>query len=117
MSNHSDRYRNKIILAPMVRIGTLPFRLLSLDYGADLVYTEEIIDWKLLRCVRIENRELIAVVTLRPKVCLAEILGTIDYMDDDRNIVFRTCSKEKSQVVLQLGTCDADRALKAAKLV
>lgn len=33
-------YRNKLILAPMVRIGTLPTRLLALDYGADLVYSE-----------------------------------------------------------------------------
>ena len=33
-------YRSKVILAPMVRIGTLPIRLLSLQYGADLVYTE-----------------------------------------------------------------------------
>ena len=33
-------YRNKIILAPMVRIGTLPTRLVSLDNGADLVYSE-----------------------------------------------------------------------------
>lgn len=48
----SDFYRNKVILAPMVRIGTLPMRLLSLDYGADIVYSEELIDWKLLRCER-----------------------------------------------------------------
>ena len=33
-------YTNKNILAPMVRIGTLPTRLLALDYGADLVYSE-----------------------------------------------------------------------------
>jgi len=33
-------YNNKLILAPMVRIGTLPMRLLSLDYGADIVYCE-----------------------------------------------------------------------------
>jgi len=33
-------YRNKLILAPMVRIGTLPLRLLALDYGADIVYCE-----------------------------------------------------------------------------
>ena len=33
-------YNNKIILAPMVRIGTLPMRLLALRYGADLVYCE-----------------------------------------------------------------------------
>jgi len=28
----------------MVRVGTLPMRLLALEYGADLVYSEEIID-------------------------------------------------------------------------
>lgn len=33
-------YTNKLILAPMVRIGTLPMRLLALRYGADLVYCE-----------------------------------------------------------------------------
>jgi len=33
-------YINKLILAPMVRIGTLPLRLLALDYGADIVYCE-----------------------------------------------------------------------------
>ena len=36
----SERYMGKMILAPMVRVGTLPMRLLSLDYGADLVYCE-----------------------------------------------------------------------------
>jgi tRNA-dihydrouridine synthase 2 len=33
-------YRNKNILAPMVRVSTLPFRLLALEYGVDLVYCE-----------------------------------------------------------------------------
>ena len=33
-------YSNKNILAPMVRIGTLPMRLLALRYGANLVYCE-----------------------------------------------------------------------------
>lgn len=31
-------YRNGLFLAPMVRCGTLPTRLLSLDYGASLVW-------------------------------------------------------------------------------
>lgn len=48
-------YANKLILAPMVRMGTLPMRLLALDYGADIVYCEELIDWKLLRSIRREN--------------------------------------------------------------
>lgn len=51
-------YRNKNILAPMVRVGTLPMRLLALHYGADIVYTEELVDWKLLKTTRRENREL-----------------------------------------------------------
>lgn len=33
-------YANKVMLAPMVRVGTLPMRLLALDYGADIVYSE-----------------------------------------------------------------------------
>ena len=36
----SVEYRGKVMLAPMVRVGTLPARLLSLKYGADLVYSE-----------------------------------------------------------------------------
>ena len=33
-------YRDKVVLAPMVRISTLPSRLVALDYGADIVYCE-----------------------------------------------------------------------------
>ena len=45
MATHTDAasrmsYANKMILAPMVRIGTLPTRLLALRYGADIVYCE-----------------------------------------------------------------------------
>ncbi|MES1903552.1 MAG: tRNA-dihydrouridine(20) synthase [NAD(P)+]-like protein [Paramarteilia canceri] len=35
-----DFYRNKVILAPMVRVSRYAFRLLCLDYGADLVYSD-----------------------------------------------------------------------------
>lgn len=51
-------YDNKVILAPMVRINTLPMRLLALDYGADIVYTEELIDHRLIRCSRKVNGNL-----------------------------------------------------------
>ncbi|KAG8200865.1 hypothetical protein JTE90_015770 [Oedothorax gibbosus] len=85
----------------MVRVGTLPMRLLALDFGADIVYTEEMIDFRLLKCQRIENR----------------ILNTVDFIDEDQNVVFRTCEREKPSLVLQLGTASAERALKAAKMV
>ncbi|XP_011138804.2 tRNA-dihydrouridine(20) synthase [NAD(P)+]-like isoform X1 [Harpegnathos saltator] len=95
-------YENKLILAPMVRIGTLPMRLLALDYGADIVYTEELIDWKLLRSIRREN----------------DVLGTIDYIDKtDRTVAFRTCSRERDNVVLQIGTSDPTRAVQVASMV
>ena len=78
-------YRGKMILAPMVKVGTLPMRLLALEYGADIVYTEEIIDMRLLASERVENK----------------LLGTIDYIDRrDNTLVFRTCPKEKDRLVL-----------------
>ncbi|KAJ8303268.1 hypothetical protein KUTeg_019664 [Tegillarca granosa] len=84
-SNKKIDYTNKVILAPMVRVCTLPMRLLALQYGADLVYCEEIIDHKILSAKRIEN-------------------------------VFRTCPRlERGKLIFQLGTCDAKRALMAAK--
>ncbi|ODM95510.1 tRNA-dihydrouridine(20) synthase [NAD(P)+]-like [Orchesella cincta] len=96
------QYTNKVILGPMVRIGTLAFRLLSLRYGADLVYSEEIIDWRLLRSKRIVNEEM----------------GIIEYIDEsDGTTIFSTCSEEKSKVILQLGTSDPERALKVGLLV
>lgn len=48
-------YRNKVILAPMVRCGTLPLRLQALRYGADLVYTEEIVDKRIIASTRVVN--------------------------------------------------------------
>lgn len=95
-------YENKLILAPMVRISTLPMRLLAIDYGADIVYTEELIDWKLLRSFRRKN----------------DVLGTIDYIDKtDGTVTFRTCPRERDKVILQIGTCDATRALKVGKMI
>ncbi|KAH7646116.1 trna-dihydrouridine synthase [Dermatophagoides farinae] len=86
-----------MILGPMVRIGTLPMRILALQYGADLVYTDEIIDFKLIKSKRYVN----------------DALGTIDFVDDDGVVVFRTCSLEKDRI----GTNDPDRAVIAAQMV
>lgn len=43
------------ILAPMVRVCSLPFRLLALEYGADIVYTPETIDRKIIGSERRYN--------------------------------------------------------------
>ncbi|KAL5276567.1 DUS2 family protein [Megaselia abdita] len=95
-------YKNKIILAPMVRVGTLPMRILALECGADIVYSEELIDLKLGKCVRKEN----------------PVLGTVDFVDPcDGSVIFKTCDIEKGKVVLQLGTACHERALAVGKLV
>uniref|UniRef100_A0A8C7JIW1 Dihydrouridine synthase 2 n=1 Tax=Oncorhynchus kisutch TaxID=8019 RepID=A0A8C7JIW1_ONCKI len=81
-------FRNVNALAPMVRVGTLPTRLLSLDYGADIVYSE---------------------VSL--SVEKVQVLETVDFVAPDERVMFRTCEKEKDRVVFQmvallpLGTC------------
>lgn len=40
----AEFYKGKNILAPMVRVCTMPTRLLAAEYGADIVYSEELID-------------------------------------------------------------------------
>lgn len=79
-----------VCLAPMVRAGSLPFRSLCLKYGADLVWSEEIIDKRIMKCERIINNNL----------------QTIDFVLEEGNIlIFRTNIIEKSKVIFQLGTC------------
>ncbi|XP_043841244.1 tRNA-dihydrouridine(20) synthase [NAD(P)+]-like isoform X2 [Dromiciops gliroides] len=94
-------YQGKVILAPMVRVGTLPMRLLALDYGADIVYCEELIDIKMLQCKRVVN----------------EVLDTIDFVAPNERVIFRTCERERNKVVFQMGSADAERALAVARLV
>lgn len=118
-AKNCDRYKDKIILAPMVKIGTLPSRLLALEYGADLVYTEEIIDWRILRSKRVVNGRLIndcahlslSKLTLS-LVLVPDVLRTIEYIDQtDGSVVFSTCEQEKNNLILQMGTSDEKRAL------
>ncbi|NWU09340.1 DUS2L synthase, partial [Cephalopterus ornatus] len=101
-------FRGKKILAPMVRVGTLPMRLLALDYGADIVYCEELIDIKMLQCKRVING----------KYSISfEVLETVDFVAPNERVVFRTCERERQRVVFQMGSADAERALAVAKLV
>jgi tRNA-dihydrouridine synthase 2 len=77
-------------------------RALAVEMGASMVYSEEIVDKKIIKTLRSENVQL----------------GTVDYSlpsaksDSDGPIVFRTYRDEK--VVFQVGTADATLALQAA---
>jgi tRNA-dihydrouridine synthase 2 len=84
----------------MVRVGTLPMRLLALEYGADIVYSEELVDKSLIKTNRVVN----------------EALNTIDYVREGNKLIFRTCAADYPNV-LQLGTADATLALQAAQQV
>lgn len=86
-------YRNKNILAPMVRCGTLAFRLLALEYGADIVYSEEIIDFKMLNVKRIQNGTFLYIFinSLNMTISIISIHRRIQY---DRFLCFwyqKTC--------------------------
>jgi tRNA-dihydrouridine synthase 2 len=102
-------FKGKLVLAPMVRAGELPTRLLALRYGADLVWSPEIIDRKILTCKRIEN----------------EKLGTVDYLSEGKtkipgvtNLVFRTDRDfEHGKLIFQMGTSNSEIAVKAANLI
>ncbi|ODQ82507.1 hypothetical protein BABINDRAFT_164288 [Babjeviella inositovora NRRL Y-12698] len=103
-------YTGKFVLAPMVRAGELPNRLLALKHGADLVWGPEIIDKKLVQCERFNNTEL----------------GTVDYLSKTgnlkvpgvSNLVFRTVpSLEAGKLIFQMGTADPELAVQAAKIV
>ncbi|GJJ76439.1 tRNA-dihydrouridine synthase 2 [Entomortierella parvispora] len=93
-------YTNKTMLAPMVRIGTLPMRLLALEYGADLVYTPEIVDKGIVGAERIVHPDN----------------GTVDYQVRGVS-VFKTHPSEKSRLVFQIGSANAELALQAALTV
>lgn len=107
-------FAGKVCLAPMVRSGELPTRLMALKHGADLVWLPEIVDKKLRNCVRVTNEEL----------------GTVDFVETRNNeipvpkvgkqvpVVFRTDrTKEQGKLILQIGSADPDIAVEAAQKV
>ena len=94
-------FTGKCILAPMVRVGRLPFRLTCLHYGADIVYAEEVIAQRLLKSTKVIN----------------DPLGTVDFYDEDGGICFRTSSAESKHVIFQMGVSDPRVAADAAKMI
>lgn len=100
-------YAGKLCLAPMVRSGELPTRVMALKYGADLVWSPEIIDRKIRTCTRVENSSL----------------GTIDYVEPSangkqNNVIFRTNrSLEHGRLIFQLGSSDPLIAVQGASKV
>ncbi|KAG2443334.1 hypothetical protein HYH02_009400 [Chlamydomonas schloesseri] len=97
-------YRDKLVLAPMVRVGMQPMRLLAASYGADIVYSEELVAQRVIASSRVVNKSL----------------QSIDFLDrggEHGRVMFRTTADEKPRLVFQLGAADAVMALQAAQVV
>ncbi|CAI4050399.1 hypothetical protein SKDZ_14G3340 [Saccharomyces kudriavzevii ZP591] len=98
-------YAGKLVLAPMVRAGELPTRLMALAHGADLVWSPEIVDKKLLQCTRRENTTLQTVDYVVPSKAQAR----------PETLVFRTYPKlESSRLIFQIGSASPALAIQAA---
>ncbi|KAJ2973146.1 hypothetical protein NQ176_g6772 [Zarea fungicola] len=107
-------YRGKVVLAPMVRSGELPSRLLALKYGADLVWGPETIDRAIMGTERKVNEQTGCI-----EWCRVQSHGLKEPPADAKtNVIFATDpSKEAKKLVFQIGTADPERAVQAARIV
>lgn len=108
-------YRNKIVLAPMVRSGELPSRLMALKYGADLVWGPETIDRALIGCTTRQNPRTSTVDFLR----VPSNGGRSESNSTSKeSIIYRLHPElEGKQLIFQLGTASPELAVQAAELV
>ncbi|KAL4796994.1 hypothetical protein BDV19DRAFT_360235 [Aspergillus venezuelensis] len=105
-------YRGKVVLAPMVRSGELPSRLLALKYGADLVWGPETIDKAMIGTTRRVNpRNGCIEWTRMPS-------NSVNKPDAKESIIYRLDPvREKGKLIFQMGTASPELAVQAAKLV
>ncbi|GAB0131647.1 hypothetical protein EsDP_00000109 [Epichloe bromicola] len=108
-------YRGKVVLAPMVRSGELPSRLLALHYGADLVWGPETIDRAMIGTTRRFREETGVIEWTRP----SSQGGHKDPPPDAKeSSIYRVFPEvEADKLIFQMGTADPDRAVEAARLV
>ena len=107
-------YRNKVVLAPMVRSGELPSRLLALHYGADLVWGPETVDKAMIGTTRKANPETSTIDFTR----YPSNSGRAAKADRKESIIYRIHpAKEGKRLIFQLGTASPATAVEAAQLV
>ncbi|TRX98214.1 hypothetical protein FHL15_000859 [Xylaria flabelliformis] len=108
-------YRGKIVLAPMVRSGELPSRLLALHYGADLVWGPETVDRSMIGTTRRYNSESGTIDWTRKPSQGSKIPPGAEVKD---SIIYRIHpEKEAGKLIFQIGTSNPDLAVQAARLV
>lgn len=110
-------YRGKIVLAPMVRSGECPSRLLALKYGADLVWGPETIDKSLIGTTRRLNPTTNTVDFTRHSSNGAPKTTGPD-PNQRESVIFRLHpEKEGKQLIYQMGTSNPDTAVKAGTVI
>ncbi|GAA6028018.1 hypothetical protein JCM8097_001832 [Rhodosporidiobolus ruineniae] len=93
-------YERGMHLAPMVRIGTLPVRLMALEYGAELVWGPEIVDKALIGSERKVDEQS----------------GVVSFVKNGRSI-FECHPVEKPRLIFQLGSASPELAVQALKVI
>ena len=107
-------YRCKLVLAPMVRSGELPSRLLALHYGADLVWGPETVDRSMIGTTRTVNAALHTVDFTR----LSNNGSHGPRKDQRESLIYRLHPlREGKRLIFQMGTADPERAVQAARLI
>ncbi|KAL8714914.1 MAG: hypothetical protein Q9220_001427 [cf. Caloplaca sp. 1 TL-2023] len=107
-------YRGKVVLAPMVRSGELPSRLLAIKYGADLVWGPETIDKSMIGTTkRINPRSSTIDYTRTPSNSARD-----PALPTKESTIYRLHpTQEKGRLIFQIGTSNPTTAVEAAKLV
>ncbi|GKZ17130.1 hypothetical protein AbraIFM66951_006817 [Aspergillus brasiliensis] len=106
-------YRGKVVLAPMVRSGELPSRLIALKYGADLVWGPETIDRAMAGAVRRVNPRNGTIEFTR----IPSNGGRTEKAGQESVIYRLDPVREKGKLIYQIGTATPEIAVEAAKLV
>ncbi|KAF1949481.1 FMN-linked oxidoreductase [Byssothecium circinans] len=109
-------YRGKVVLAPMVRSGELPSRLLALKYGADLVWGPETIDRALIGTTRRLNPHTSTIEFSRMPT--SKIKNPTLDPENRESVIYRIHPElEKGRLIYQIGSANPELAVQAAKLV
>ncbi|ORX94524.1 hypothetical protein BCR34DRAFT_499191 [Clohesyomyces aquaticus] len=109
-------YRGKVVLAPMVRSGELPSRLLALQYGADLVWGPETIDRAIIGTTRRHNPHTNTIEFSR--LPTSKIKNPTLDPSNRESIIYRIHPElEKGKLIYQVGTANPDLAVQAGRIV
>ncbi|MCJ1455100.1 hypothetical protein MMC28_005454 [Mycoblastus sanguinarius] len=107
-------YRGKIVLAPMVRSGELPSRLLALNYGADLAWGPETVDRSMIGTTKRLNPTTSTIDFTR----LSSHSSRPQPPNQRESLIYRLHpTREHGKLIFQIGTSSPTTAVEAAKLV